>query len=177
MTDVVTGVVIGIDPGARSSGLAFIDPGERLRWPPRTLAAGWRSEAELVDELDQALGPATWAAAVERPFNRRGPVWADRAWRRVLKQLAKRRAERASVRFRNPFVLRPWPQTWRGAMGINRLRSLHRCDCKEAARAWLEAADYDAEALADLKHDACEAAVIGAWAAAKLSVSGTLWVP
>ena len=135
------------------------------------------TEAELVEELDAAVGPAAWAAAVERPFDRRGPVWAERTWRRVLAQLAKRRAARRGVRYRKPLVLRPWPQTWRSATGINRLRTLAGCDHKEAARKWLVSIDYDAEVVAELPHDAAEAAVLGVWAASRLSVPGTLWVP
>lgn len=112
--------VIGIDPGD-SSGVAVwaldADGGARLveTWPAslRGMSATWAAASMLGSTLD---GSAGWVAAVERPFNRRGPVHGERSWRDLLEELARQRAQGRP--YRKPTVLRPYPQTWRKALGL-----------------------------------------------------------
>ena len=115
-------VAIGIDPGDRSGVTLWSDTEGPTIYPVvlSNSRTTHESTAALMDSQLAVLSanhPAgvEWAAAIERPFNRRGPVEAVRFWKKTLDLLAR---NRAVGRFRKPTIVCPHPQTWRSQLGL-----------------------------------------------------------
>lgn len=165
--------VLAIDPSARGSGVALIEP--RSDDGPARFLSGWTFDLEKVAEqdvlqtLDDALGERFWLGAIERPYNRRGPAFGFRWWRTACTRLARRRAKAAGVRFRHPAVLLPFHQQWRAPLGLPTQGSRDFLKAVALARARAVAGhEFDSD-------DAAEAALLGFTAATWAALCDPRW--
>lgn len=153
-------LLLALDPGLDSTGWALrsADTGELLRSGALSVRA--LSDPQLVAVLDRLLGrrPVRWAAAIERPYNHRGPREAFRRLKLAVAALAKRRARRAGVTYRKPWLRLVYPQTWRSGVGI----PTRPAEAAKAAAVKWAATDASPHELNS--HDEAEAICVSNWA-------------
>lgn len=167
--------VVAVDPSAESSGVAVLAP--HGAGHPAALLCAWTvslakvREADVLEDLGRVVGSARWVAVLERPFNRRGPCYGERWWRNSLEHLARGRAQVSGERFRRPLIMRPYPQQWRGCLGLPTQGDRGLLKRVAIARAEnLTGKSFDSD-------DAAEAALLGLVAAGWLKVGDPRWVP